>query len=261
MRLVVVLAALVALVACRPVAGSAPNATEPERHGDPGHRESEAREGDAVSGPDYEEDEEYEEVLPVHQYIVDDLIRVEPVVKPKPTKRGGEKNAGKSRRKKNKGKNKKKGTPCEMEYKNFCIHGECIYLEHLQMVTCKCHQDFFGERCGEQFMKTQKKNDVADYSKTVLVVVAVLLSSISFITVLIIVIVQVRKKMQNDSDVATAKLRGTSGYLTHPLGHCGWELLPLSPDSSRQRLLQGDVNMPLAAESLAGEDSYHYILA
>ncbi|NXH59052.1 AREG protein, partial [Rhabdornis inornatus] len=122
------------------------------------------------------------------------LFSVEPVVKPKPAKRGGEKNAGKSRRKKNKGKNKKKGTPCEMEYKNFCIHGECVYLEHLQMVTCKCHQDFFGERCGEQFMKTQRKNDVADYSKTVLVVVAVLLSSISFITVLIIVIVQVRKK-------------------------------------------------------------------
>uniref|UniRef100_A0A8B9F434 Amphiregulin n=1 Tax=Amazona collaria TaxID=241587 RepID=A0A8B9F434_9PSIT len=117
------------------------------------------------------------------------LFPVEPVVKPKPTKRGGEKNASKSRRKKNRGKNKKKGTPCEMEYKNFCIHGECIYLEHLQMVTCKCHQDFFGERCGEQFMKTQRKNDVADYSKTVLVVVAVLLSSISFITVLIIVIV------------------------------------------------------------------------
>ncbi|XP_009466943.1 PREDICTED: amphiregulin [Nipponia nippon] len=160
----------------------------------PGQGEPEAREAEAASGPDYEEDEEYEEALPVHQYIVDDLIRVEPVVKPKPTKRGGEKNAGKSKRKKNKGKNKKKGTPCEMEYKNFCIHGECIYLEHLQMVTCKCHQDFFGERCGEQFMKTQRKNDVADYSKTVLVVVAVLLSSISFITVLIIVIVQVRKK-------------------------------------------------------------------
>lgn len=65
------------------------------------------------------------------------LFAVEPVVKPKPTKRGGEKNAGKPRRKKNRGKNKKKGTPCEMEYKNFCIHGECVYLEHLQMVTCK----------------------------------------------------------------------------------------------------------------------------
>lgn len=65
------------LTACRLVAGSSPNATEPERRGDPGQREPEAREGEAVSGPDYEEDEEYEETLPVHQYIVDDLIRGE----------------------------------------------------------------------------------------------------------------------------------------------------------------------------------------
>ena len=57
-------------------------------------------------------------------------------------------------------------------------------------VCCRCYQDYFGERCGEQFMKTQRKNDVADYSKTVFVVVAVLLSSISFVAVLIIVIVQ-----------------------------------------------------------------------
>ncbi|XP_067153164.1 amphiregulin isoform X2 [Apteryx mantelli] len=190
MRAVALLAALAALAACRLAAASSANATEPERRRAPGPREPLARVGEAVSAADYEEDEEYEEAAPVHQYIVDDLIRVEPVVKPKPTKRGSEKNAGKSRRKKNKGKNKKKGTPCEMEYKNFCIHGECIYLEHLQTVTCKCHQDFFGERCGEQFMKTQRKNDVADYSKTVLVVVAVLLSGVSFITVLIIVIVQ-----------------------------------------------------------------------
>lgn len=69
------------------------------------------------------------------------------------------------------------------------------------------------------------------------------------------------RKEQNSSDVATAKLQRTSGYLTHPPGHCGLELLPLSPDSSRQRLLQEDLNMPLAAESLVGEDSYWYILA
>lgn len=60
--------------------------------------------------------------------------------------------------------------------------------------------------------------------------------------------------LQNSSDVATAKLQRTSGYLTHPPGHCGLELLPLSPDTSRQRLLQEDLNMPLAAESLVGED-------
>ena len=70
------------LTACRPVAGSSTNATEPERHGSPGQREPEAREGEVVSGPDYEEDEEYEEALPVHQYIVDDLIRGESAALP-----------------------------------------------------------------------------------------------------------------------------------------------------------------------------------
>ncbi|EOB06326.1 hypothetical protein Anapl_00836 [Anas platyrhynchos] len=48
------------------------------------------------------------------------------------------------------------------------------------------------------------------------------------------------RKKQNNSAVATAKLQGTSGYLPHPPGHWGLELLPLSPDSSRRRLLQGD---------------------
>uniref|UniRef100_A0A8C9G8T0 Amphiregulin n=1 Tax=Pavo cristatus TaxID=9049 RepID=A0A8C9G8T0_PAVCR len=186
MRAAALLAALAVLAACRTAAASEPNGTEPERRGGP-------REPEPALGSDYEE-EEYEEAPLAHQYLVGDLVRVEPVVKPKPAKRGNEKNAGKPRRRKNKGKNKKKGTPCEMEYKNFCIHGECVYLQHLQMATCKCYQDYFGERCGEQFMKTQRKNDVADYSKTVLVVVAVLLSSISFVAVLIIVIVQVRKK-------------------------------------------------------------------
>lgn len=77
MRAVALIAALAVLAACRPVAGSSPNATDPERLGGPGQREPETREDDPVSAPDYEEDEEYEEALPVHQYIVDDLIRGE----------------------------------------------------------------------------------------------------------------------------------------------------------------------------------------
>lgn len=68
-------------------------------------------------------------------------------------------------------------------------------------------------------------------------------------------------RKQSNSEVAMAKLQGTSGYLSHPPGHCGLELLPLSPDSSRERLLQGDVNRPVAAESLAEDTSYYCILA
>lgn len=35
--------------------------------------------------------------------------------------------------------------------------------------------------------------------------------------------------LQSNAEVAIAKLLGTSGYLTHPPGHCGLELLPTKP--------------------------------
>lgn len=172
------------------------------------------------SGIDYEdiEDDEEEEDPAVPLYIVDDSIKVEPVIKPKQTKTDREKNPDKTKRKKNKGKkNKKKGTPCEAEYKNFCIHGECKYLEELKEVTCKCRQDYFGERCGEQFMKTQKRNDIGNYSTTILVVVAVLLSSISFIAIVVLVIMQVRKTYPRcEEKEERKKLRQETGN-----GHVG----------------------------------------
>lgn len=62
------------LLTARLAAASSPNGTQP------GPREAEARQGEAVSGPDYEEEEDDEEALPVHQYIVDDLIRGEAAV-------------------------------------------------------------------------------------------------------------------------------------------------------------------------------------
>nr|2RNL_A Chain A, Amphiregulin [Homo sapiens] len=43
-----------------------------------------------------------------------------------------------------------KKNPCNAEFQNFCIHGECKYIEHLEAVTCKCQQEYFGERCGEK---------------------------------------------------------------------------------------------------------------
>uniref|UniRef100_A0A8D2LNB8 EGF-like domain-containing protein n=1 Tax=Varanus komodoensis TaxID=61221 RepID=A0A8D2LNB8_VARKO len=102
----------------------------------------------------------------------------------------------------NEKKNRKKKSPCEGKFKNFCVHGECKYIKDIQAPTCKCHQDYFGERCIEQFLKTQRSNDAAGHSTTVLMVhsttvlvkAAVGLSVLSFIVIVIIVIVQVRKK-------------------------------------------------------------------
>lgn len=68
---------------------------------------------------------------------------VEQVIKPKKNKAESEKTSDKPKKKKKGGKNgkdrknKKKKNPCEAEYKTFCIHGECKYIEHLKTVTCR----------------------------------------------------------------------------------------------------------------------------
>ncbi|KAH1169965.1 amphiregulin [Mauremys mutica] len=219
MRALLLLSALAWLSGCHPAAGLGLNATEQEENV-PQTLDHSVDGSTMPSGTDYEdiEDDEEEDDPAVPMYIVDDSIKVEPVIKPKQTKTDREKNPDKTKRKKNKGKkNKKKGTPCEAEYKNFCIHGECKYLEELKEVTCKCRQDYFGERCGEQFMKTQKRNDIGNYSTTILVVVAVLLSSISFIAIVILVIMQVRKTYPRcEEKEERKKLRQETGN-----GHVG----------------------------------------
>ncbi|XP_032618214.1 amphiregulin [Chelonoidis abingdonii] len=217
MRALLLLSALAWLSGCHPVAGLELNATEQEENV-PQALDHRVDGSTMPSGIDYEDTEDEEEEDPaVPMYIVDDSIRVEPVIKPKQTKTDREKNPDKTKRKKNKGKKNKKETPCEAEYKNFCIHGECKYLEELKEVICKCHQDYFGERCGEQFMKTQKRNDISNYSTTILVVVAVLLSSISFIAIVVIVIMQVRKTYPRcEEKEERKKLRHETGN-----GHVG----------------------------------------
>lgn len=48
-----------------------------------------------------------------------------------------------------------------------------------------CHQDYFGERCGEKTMKTQKKDD-NDLSKIALAAIIVFVSAISIAAIGII---------------------------------------------------------------------------
>ncbi|XP_077170490.1 amphiregulin [Paroedura picta] len=108
----------------------------------------------------------------------------------------GMKNPDKPRKggKKGKKKKKKNRTPCEEDFRNFCIHGECKYIEHLQTPTCKCHPNYYGERCVEQFLKSHRSNEVVRPSTTIIVTVAVVFSISIFAVLLAIVIMQVRKK-------------------------------------------------------------------
>ncbi|XP_044536155.1 amphiregulin [Gracilinanus agilis] len=153
------------------------------------------------SGTEYDYSEEYEEDPQLSGYFIDDSIRVGHLVKPKKNRTESEKNSDKTRRKKNRGKKrkpKKKVNPCDAKYQSFCIHGECKYIESLEAVTCKCHQNYFGERCGEQSMKTHSLGD-GGHSVAVLAIMAAFLSVLCF-SAIVVMIIQIRKVHSNVHD-------------------------------------------------------------
>ncbi|XP_074083482.1 amphiregulin [Macrotis lagotis] len=155
---------------------------------------------EVFSGNEYDYYEEYEEDPQLSGYILDDSIRVEQVMKPKKNRTESGKNS-KTRRKNNKDRKKKPKkmvNPCDEKYKHFCIHGECKYIESLGVVTCKCHTNFFGERCGEQSMKTHSTRD-GGHSITVLAIVTALLSVLCF-SAIVVIIIQIRKSHTNVHD-------------------------------------------------------------
>ncbi|XP_072261651.1 amphiregulin [Pyxicephalus adspersus] len=154
------------------------------------------------------DDEDNDEHIPIKSFSIDDdSILVQPVIKPENTetstvtanKKGGKKNGEKKKKKGSKKGNKKKkqqqqDNPCLTTHKNFCIHGECRYLEKIPVVSCKCQQNFFGERCSEHTMTVVKGNLSDITTTTVLAVIAVLLSTLSIAAIIIIIVVHTRRK-------------------------------------------------------------------
>uniref|UniRef100_A0A2I3H905 Amphiregulin n=1 Tax=Nomascus leucogenys TaxID=61853 RepID=A0A2I3H905_NOMLE len=145
------------------------------------------------SGADYDYSEEYDNEPQIPGYIVDDSVRVEQVVKPPKNKTESENTSDKPKRKKKGGKNgknrrnRKKKNPCNAEFQNFCIHGECKYIEHLEAVTCKCQQEYFGERCGEKSMKTHSMID-SSLSKIALAAIAAFMSAVILTAIAVITV-------------------------------------------------------------------------
>ncbi|XP_071973236.1 amphiregulin [Engystomops pustulosus] len=152
--------------------------------------------------------EEYNDENPdgdISGYSVEDSIRVQAVVKPA----NGDvpaTNVAKKADKKKKGekKNKKRKTPCQTTHKNFCVHGKCRYLAGAQEVSCKCFENYFGERCTEQSLRAGTTNPGDMTTTTILAVVAVLLSTIS-ITAIIIIVVHTRRKYSSNDGEAEEK--------------------------------------------------------
>ncbi|KAM4808966.1 amphiregulin [Rhinophrynus dorsalis] len=168
--------------------------------------------GSAVDiGQNEGEDEDNEEDFSLMGFITDDSIRVQPVIKPETPTKNADKKPTDKKKKKQRGdkKKKKKKNPCQTTHKDFCIHGECKYFAHLQEVTCRCQQNFFGERCSEQYLKSGKEGELSDVSTIALAVVAVLLSTISIIAIIIIIVVHTRRKYDSyDCEVEEKKRLG-----------------------------------------------------
>ncbi|XP_018408792.1 PREDICTED: amphiregulin [Nanorana parkeri] len=150
------------------------------------------------------DNEDNEEHISINSFFIDDdSIRVQPVIKPEnadastaTVSKKGEKKNGEKKKKKGskKGNKKKKQNPCLTTHKKFCIHGECRYLEKVPEVSCKCQQNFFGERCSEQSMTSAKEKLSDITTTTVLAVIAVLLSTLSISAIIIIIVVHTRRK-------------------------------------------------------------------
>ncbi|XP_048373769.1 amphiregulin [Sphaerodactylus townsendi] len=168
-----------------------------------------------LSGADSEEaEEESVKERGAPHWPVNDSGRVESQLKKPALSESEKKNPGKLKKGGRKGKKKKtkSRTPCEEDFKNFCIHGECKFIEHLQIPTCKCHPNYYGERCVEQFLKSHKSHEAASQSATIFVVVAVVFSVFSFAVIIILVIMKVRKKyVKCEEKEEKKKLRQENG--------------------------------------------------
>ncbi|XP_078532136.1 amphiregulin-like [Lissotriton helveticus] len=149
------------------------------------------------SGGSFEEEGDYDsEDDPSVSELVAEGGNQTKTVKPEKTTKKGEKRNGERKKKKQGNKENKKikkESPCETTHKDFCIHGKCRYLDALNEVACICHHNFIGQRCSDMFLRTKTNGELSDTSTTALAIVAVLLSTISFIAIAIVIGVHMKK--------------------------------------------------------------------
>ncbi|XP_037657776.1 proheparin-binding EGF-like growth factor [Choloepus didactylus] len=109
-----------------------------------------------------------------------DLFRVAFSSKPQALSTPSKEEYGK-RKKKGKGLGRKRD-PCLRKYKDFCIHGECKYVQELRSPSCICHPGYHGERCHGLSLPVENRLYTYDHT-TILVVVAVVLFSLCLLVI------------------------------------------------------------------------------
>ncbi|XP_036792374.1 proheparin-binding EGF-like growth factor [Oncorhynchus mykiss] len=79
--------------------------------------------------------------------------------------------------------------PCSSSHQAYCIHGNCKYMADLREPVCVCAKGYDGERCGILLLPTrtdeEEERSIAEVVQTVLVIIAVVLSSISCLAILL----------------------------------------------------------------------------
>ncbi|XP_064792678.1 amphiregulin-like isoform X2 [Oncorhynchus masou masou] len=79
--------------------------------------------------------------------------------------------------------------PCSSSHQAYCIHGNCKYMADLREPVCVCEKGYDGERCGILLLPTrtdeEEERSIAEVVQTVLVIIAVVLSSISCLAILL----------------------------------------------------------------------------
>ncbi|XP_078267207.1 proheparin-binding EGF-like growth factor [Rhinoraja longicauda] len=106
----------------------------------------------------------------------------------------GKKRKGKRDRKNKRGKKKGKRNPCYRKYKDYCFHGECRYLHHINEVACRCFPGYDGIRCHSYILAVEHPKDPNE-NTTTLAIVAVVLSSLSLTVILVLLVLGYHRRV------------------------------------------------------------------
>lgn len=106
----------------------------------------------------------------------------------------GKKRKGKRERKNKRGKKKGKRNPCYRKYKDYCFHGECRYLHHINEVACRCFPGYDGIRCHSYILAVEHPKDPNE-NTTTLAIVAVVLSSLSLTVILVLLVLGYHRRV------------------------------------------------------------------
>ncbi|XP_029439704.1 proheparin-binding EGF-like growth factor [Rhinatrema bivittatum] len=143
--------------------------------------------------------------------LAGDLIVRPPVAfsyKPQAVISSNKEENGRKKNRKGKGKGRKRD-PCKKKYKDFCIHGECKYINVLKMPSCICQLGYHGERCHGLILPLENPSSDYDHT-TALAVLAVVLSSVCLIIIAALLLLRYHRRGIYDVENEEKVKLGTS---------------------------------------------------